>query len=118
MSRYRNLTLILAATALAATAAPCLADSMRCGNLLIVEGDTAGKLRSRCGDPASISRKSVLRTPSVVWVKGRPLRVGNETEEMQVETWEYNFGPRRLIQRVRLEDGLVKSIDTLGYGYP
>ena len=108
---------MLAAVSLAIMAAPCMADSIRCGNHLVVDGDTSGKLRSRCGPPAGISRSTVLRTPSV-WHHGRLVRVGPNAVEVPVETWEYNFGPNRLIRRVRIEDGLVVSIDTLGYGYP
>jgi hypothetical protein len=116
MNKTRLTGLLLAALALG-MAAPAMADSMRCGNHLIVDGDTAGKLRSRCGEPAAISRKTLLRPP-IVWVNGRALRAGHSAMEVPVETWEYNFGPRRLIQRVRIEDGLVVAIDTLGYGYP
>jgi Protein of unknown function (DUF2845) len=105
------------ATIVLAASAPTKADSMRCGNHLVVDGDPAGKLRSRCGEPASISRRTVLRPP-IVWVNGRSYHVGYGAVEVPVETWEYNFGPRRLMLRVRIEDGLVVAIDTLGYGYP
>ena len=90
---------------------------MRCGTRLITDGDSAGKLRSLCGEPASISRTSILRS-RLVWLNGRPLRTGYGHVEVPVETWEYNFGPSRLILRVRIEDGRVVDIDTLGYGYP
>ena len=103
--------------ALLAVAAPGMADSMRCGNHLVVDGDSAGKLRSRCGEPASISRSTILRSP-MVWLHGRSVHVGYGPVEVPVETWEYNFGRNRLILRVRIEDGLVARIDTLGYGYP
>jgi hypothetical protein len=116
MSKSRRLIPLLATVSLA-MAAPCIADSMRCGNRLIVDGDTAGKLRSRCGEPATISRSTMLRAP-VAWFNGRLVRVGHGAIEVPVETWEYNFGPTRLLQRVRIEDGLVTAIDTLGYGYP
>jgi hypothetical protein len=116
MSKPRHLFLTLATLSLA-MAAPCLAGSMRCGNYLVVDGDTAGKLRSRCGTPTEISRSVAWRTPAV-WVGGRLIRTGYDAVQVPVETWEYNFGPRRLIMRVRIEDGLVVNIDTLGYGYP
>lgn len=111
-----RLLYLLPALALA-MASPGMADSMRCGTRLIVDGDTAGKLRSRCGEPTAVSRTAMLRAP-VAWVNGRPVRVGYGVVEVPVETWEYNFGPNRLILRVRIEDGLVVAIDTLGYGYP
>jgi hypothetical protein len=116
MSKSPYFGSLLAMVALA-TAAPCMADSMRCGNHLVVDGDTAGKLRSRCGEPASITRTRMLRSLPV-WLNGRAVQLGYGAIEVQVETWEYNFGPRRFMLRVRIEDGLVVGIDTLGYGYP
>jgi len=118
MTRTKSLFLApLLAMALLGAATPGMADSMRCGSRLVKDGDSAGKLRSLCGEPASISRSSRLRPP-IVWINGRALRTGYGAVEIPVETWEYNFGPTRLILRVRIEDGLVVSIDTLGYGYP
>jgi hypothetical protein len=116
MSKSRYLGPLLAAASLA-LAAPGIADTMRCGNRLVVDGDTAGKLRSLCGAPAAITRSTVLRVP-LLWLNGRAVRVGYGAVEVPVETWEFNFGPNRLIQRVRIVDGLVTDIDTLGYGYP
>ena len=37
--------------------------------------------------------------------------------EVPVEVWTYNFGPYKLMRRVRFVDGLVEEIETLGYGY-
>ena len=37
--------------------------------------------------------------------------------EVAVEIWTYNFGPDRLMQRLKIEDGVVVEIRTLGYGY-
>jgi hypothetical protein len=116
MNRFRFRAWLIAVAALG-IAAPAIADSMRCGTRLVTDGDSAGKLRSLCGEPASVSRTSILRPP-LVWLHGRPLRTGYGHVEVPVETWEYNFGPSRLIVRVRLEDGRVVDIDTLGYGYP
>jgi hypothetical protein len=38
-------------------------------------------------------------------------------EEVVVEEWTYNLGPRLLMRVVRLEDGYVEDIKHLGYGY-
>ena len=105
---------IIAIVALAA-AAPALA-AMRCGNHLITEGDTAGLLTARCGPPAEVSQQTILRPP-VFWRHGRPYQVPGGEIEVRVEIWTYNFGPNQLMRRVRLEDGIVKSIETLGHGY-
>jgi hypothetical protein len=37
--------------------------------------------------------------------------------EVPVEEWTYNFGPRRFMRSIRFENGIVTSIETLGYGY-
>jgi uncharacterized protein YvpB len=34
-----------------------------------------------------------------------------------VEIWTYNFGPYKLMRRVRFVDGFVEDIETLGYGH-
>lgn len=37
--------------------------------------------------------------------------------ESTVETWIYNFGPDRLIQSIRFENGVVVRIESLGYEF-
>lgn len=90
--------------------------AMRCGNKLISEGDTRGELLTRCGEPAEVTRNVALRPP-IFWEGGRPWRVPGGDIEVQIEIWTYNFGSTQLMRRVTLEDGIVKQIDTLGYGY-
>ena len=90
--------------------------AMRCGNKLISEGDTRGALLTRCGEPAEVTRNVALRPP-IIWEGGRPWRVPGGDIEVQIEIWIYNFGSTQLMRRVTLEDGRVKQIDTLGYGY-
>lgn len=104
-----------AAAALAGLAGPAHA-AMQCGTRLITEGDTAGELLTRCGEPTMVDRKTVLRPP-VIWRNGRPWHVPGGDLEVQVEYWTYNLGPSKLMRRVTLEDGRVRKIETLGYGY-
>jgi hypothetical protein len=100
----------------AALAPAAFADGFRCGSRIVVEGSTGGEVRALCGEPASIERRTILRGP-VIWRHGRPIYVAGAEIEVPVETWTYNFGPNKLMRRVRLEDGLVTQIETLGYGY-
>jgi hypothetical protein len=37
--------------------------------------------------------------------------------DVQVEFWTYNFGPNLLMDRVRIEDGIVVDVQDLGYGF-
>jgi uncharacterized protein DUF2845 len=105
-----------AAAALLLIAGPAAADAMRCGTHLISEGDTVGELHRYCGDPADIEHQTIQRPP-IIWRYGRPIRVPGGDLEVQVEIWTYNLGPNQLQRRIRLEDGRVKQIETLGYGY-
>lgn len=92
------------------------ADSFRCGTRLIVEGSTRAELKRLCGEPTEIITHTLLRPP-LIWYYGQPVRVAGGDIEIQVETWTYNLGPQKLMRRLRLEDGLVVEIETLGYGY-
>jgi hypothetical protein len=38
-------------------------------------------------------------------------------EEVLIEQWTYNLGPRKLMRSIRLENGIVRDVDHLGYGY-
>lgn len=113
--RQRNALIIAAALLGLMPAAPAWA--FRCGNKLVLEGDAAEKVIARCGEPTERTREVALR-PAVIWRNGRPIRVGSGPIEVVVETWVYDFGSHRLMQRLRLEDGVVKEIDSLGYGHP
>jgi len=97
-------------------AGPVAADSFRCGNKLITDGDTADKLVARCGEPTEITRTAILRRP-VDWRFGRPYYLSNDFVEVAVEYWTYNLGPNKLMRRLRIDGGIVTEIETLGPGY-
>jgi len=97
-------------------AGPAVADSFRCGNKLITDGDSADKLIARCGEPTGVTRTTILRRP-VDWRFGRPYYLSNDLVEVAVEYWTYNQGPNKLMRRLRLEDGIVTEVETLGPGY-
>lgn len=104
----------LAMTALAAllAAGTASADSMRCGSKLLTDGDPSDKVLALCGPPAAIERREILRP----WGYQRGVTV-HSTYEVSVELWTYNFGPSKLMYRLRFEDGLLVDVDTLGHGY-
>jgi hypothetical protein len=98
-----------------AAASPAYA--FRCGSHLISDGDPRSKVIALCGDPTEIqSSSSILRRP-VTWINGRPYSIGDGFVEIPVDIWVYNLGPSKLMRRIRFENGLVVSIDTMGYGY-
>lgn len=90
------------------------AQSLRCDGKIIGQGTTRAKVAALCGDPVQTDQKSVLYQAPGSDSRGNPLVTA---VEVQVEVWIYNFGPNRLMQRIRFEDGLVVRIESLGYGY-
>ena len=97
-------------------AAQAQAEAMRCGNKLVYEGDVAPLVEDRCGKPVHISRSTILRIPTV-WIHGRPYQLSTEEVAIPVETWVYNFGPRKFMRKLRFEDGVLVDIEVLEYGY-
>ncbi len=106
---------LLACLGVAALAA-APAHAFRCGSQLVHDGDSRAAVAAKCGEPTEISRSAILRKP-VFWVGGRRYHVSGDFVEIPVEQWLYNLGPRKLMRRVRFEDGLVVEIETLGYGF-
>ncbi len=91
--------------------------ALRCGSKIVTEGDTSAEVAAKCGEPAEVvSMRSVYRRP-VIWIQGRPRFIGEDFIEVPVEAWVYNFGPNKLMRRLRFEGGLLSKIETLGYGY-
>jgi len=87
-----------------------------CGTHLVHEGDTRAMVRARCGEPADIQVRTILRRP-VVFVGGTPFLSGTDLVEVPIEFWVYNLGPNKLMRRLRFEDGELVEIETLGHGY-
>lgn len=107
--------LFLAAISLCASA-QAFADAMRCGSRLVSDGDTRSQVRELCGEPSDIQTRTILRRPYYDF-QGRIVYYGDGLIEIPVEIWTYNFGPYKLMRRVRFVDGQVAEIETLGYGY-
>ena len=108
---------VLAAAMLAADAVA--AQAMRCGTSLVTRGDTQLELLADCGEPDAIERLPALLVPGATIFGGQVYAspYASPLVPVSVELWTYNFGPRRLMRRVRLESGSVTEIVTLGYGF-
>jgi hypothetical protein len=107
----KRIRVALAVVLLFAATAP--AHAFRCGSRIISRGDHADKVRRYCGEPVAVH--SWLKERSYVMESGVVLRLA--LEEVVVEEWTYNLGPRLLMRVVRLENGYVEEIKYLGYGY-
>ena len=96
---------------------PAHADGMRCGARLIRDGDPRAEVRAFCGEPVDVQTRTILRRPVYNFQGRRVYSGGDDLIEIPVETWTYNFGPNKLMRRVRFIDGIVEEVETLGYGY-
>jgi hypothetical protein len=103
-----------AALAVALLAATLPAHAFRCGTRLIVPGDHVTKLLEFCGEPANVQSRYAQR--SLIGNFGR-VYVPGYLEEVLIEEWTYNLGPYQFMRSVRLENGVVREIRSLGYGY-
>jgi Protein of unknown function (DUF2845) len=101
---------------LAVAAGTAQADGMRCGSKIIRDGDSRDAVLAKCGEPTDVQQHTILRRPYFDFA-GRIVYYGDGLVEVPVEIWTYNFGPYKLMRRIRLVDGLVEDIETLGYGY-
>jgi hypothetical protein len=93
---------------LACLPALAAAQSLRCASKIINEGTSQVKVAALCGQPTNIEHQSAVGG----FVNGVPV-----AGDVQVEIWTYNFGPNKLLQRIRFENGIVVKIDSLGYGF-
>ena len=106
----------LLASALACAAPALAGDSFSCGSKVITGGMQDTEVRAACGEPVEIRRDSILRRPTI-WRQGRPYVLSEERVQVPVERWLYNFGPSKLMLRLRFDDGVLAEVTTLGYGY-
>lgn len=100
------------------------AHALRCGAKVVREGMLEVEVLERCGEPTAVRERGfVVRawTPEEMLrrrdAEGVRFGPGNFYEHLLVTEYIYNFGPRRLVRRLRFEGGLLTDIDTLGYGW-
>ena len=84
---------------------PALADTLRCGSVLIEVGADASYVLAKCGEPTS---KTIIAEP--IWaggVYGGAHQVGTS----QTQIWRYDRGPRQFPAVMKIADGVVQSIE-------
>lgn len=95
--------------------------AFRCGNKLVVEGQSEAEVIALCGEPAERKDLGFRHIPYVDrrggGLAGRPSFDGYFVAEVRVTQLVYNFGPRRLMQRLRFENSVLVQIESIGYGY-
>jgi uncharacterized protein DUF2845 len=102
---------------------PALGQSLQCGDKLLTNGASQAEVAAGCGAPTQIEHQTIYgETGTALGPAPTPLGVlppigVRASHERSVEVWTYNFGPNRLMQRIRFENGVVVKIESLGYGF-
>lgn len=97
------------------------ADSMRCGNQLVSDGDTLLAVEARCGPPAMRQHRTEVRSRRLPGGGSCPAGSPNcgpaiEHQEIAIDEWTYDFGPQQFMQLLHFEQGWLVSVVPLGRG--
>jgi hypothetical protein len=99
------------------------AHALRCGSKLVLEGMLEQEVIEHCGEPTSVRHLGyVVRSFHPLSrrnLSGTEIyRYGHDYyQEVPVTVFIYNFGPRKLMRRLRFEGGVLTEVETLGHGY-
>jgi len=99
------------------------ANSLRCDNQLVQEGDSQYEVKSLCGPPDDVQRRTEKRR--VQRAVQRPCAHGSgscvvvvdDYVEITVDEWIYDFGPRRFLQHLTFEGGQLVAVRSGAYGH-
>lgn len=100
------------------------AHALRCGGKLVLKGMLETEVLAHCGEPAAVRDLGFI-VRSFHPLEHRPPHggvlfrygSGDYYQEVLVTEYIYNFGPRKLMRRLRFEGGVLADVETLGYGY-
>ena len=93
---------------------PGPAYAFRCGRRLVLVGDSTFDVRRKCGEPVSIDQRVIYRAVPEQSLDGsflEPVFI-----PVMIKEWIYDFGPKRFIQQLSFEEGILRGIELLGYG--
>lgn len=100
------------------------ANALRCGNRVVQKGMVESEVIRLCGEPVSTTHLGyVLRSGFRIRRGLSTIHVPSDRygygyyEELIVIEMLFNFGPRKLMRRIRFEGGRIANIETAGYGY-
>jgi hypothetical protein len=88
--------------------------AFRCGRKLVQVGDYKWDVLETCGEPEMAERRYGMRGNRLRHPYGS-LEL-DQFEEVVIDEWVYNFGPRKFRQFLQFENGVLKKIEDLDYG--
>ena len=89
--------------------------ALRCGRELVQVGEQKWTVMEKCGEPDFVDRRTAVRARRLRHPFGS-LEL-SEFEEVEIEEWVYNFGPRKFKQLLEFENSILVRIRELDYGY-
>ena len=88
--------------------------AFRCGRQLVQVGDRKWDVLEKCGDPEWTDQRIAVRGSRLRHPFGALEE--NRYEEVVIDEWIYNFGPRKFKQFLQFENGVLTKIQNLDYG--
>jgi hypothetical protein len=94
-------------------------DTLRCGSKIIHTGDGKDKVRTLCGEPTDIAFVGTIERRTIPDSRSYDGQYyyGPAWSEQPVEVWTYNFGPNKLLRKLRFVGNELVNITTDGHGY-
>ena len=101
---------LLCAAVLLSLPGPAAAESLRCPNGIVAEGDTRLSVVYKCGQPQlADSYCSPVYYPGTIQLVPQPLASAVVPCQL-IEEWLYERGPGNLVATVFVRSGVVQSI--------
>lgn len=97
--------------------------ALRCGSKLVKEGMLEEQVTLICGEPVSVRSLGLVVRYYDPFEGRHGLMVSHYyrdygvQREMLATEMLFNFGPHKLMRKLRFEGGRLVSIETAGYGY-
>lgn len=99
------------------------ADDLSCQDRIVSPGSSAYEVQTLCGAPDAVAHRTETRTvrrpvsvPCNAQGIGRCVVFVEDTVEVAIDEWTYDFGPQRFIGYVVFEQGNVVAIRAGSYG--
>jgi hypothetical protein len=126
MTNINGPNLLIATITLVLLLTSTSAFGFRCGRKLVIENMHEAQVRKVCGTPTTSRSLGYATRGSYIPVR-RSISSGVTTEhfpgyghftqDVELTEYVYNFGPRKFMQRLTFEAGILVKIETIGYGY-
>jgi hypothetical protein len=103
---------------------PSRAEGLRCGDHLASAGSSLYEVRATCGEPDDAQHTTESRTvvhttlvPCATDAAKRCAVVSEQTVEIAIDRWTYDFGSNRFIELAHFEQGVLVNVTRGEHGH-